>query len=462
MKHNKLFSLSLQKQIGQYEFSMENEINKALNELNIRSLLRKAGIVKEKGYAAVSLFFLIILLPFFKQYLSWLYSPKCFLDQINARKDTYYRFLNNERFNWRRLVYLIVMKVVSHSNDVPLKQKTLIADDTIAIKTGKNMEMVSYHFDHKTGRSELGYQFLHLGYHNGINFFPVDMSVYTSSKRPNTRMRDIDKRTNGFKRRKEAVKKKTDVLVEMISRAWQNGFDASFVLFDSWFSHDRVISEIIKIGYGVICRLKKGRVRYEYDGQSYTLVQLWKKVRKKTRQIPEFGLKGICLNVVLPNSGYVRIAFISDGKKQWHAFLCSDIESDLHEILSYYSRRWAIEVFFKDTKQMLYLGKEQSNTFDAVISCHSLVMIRYLLLIYILNKYQLTGPIGPLFRDISDSQLILHIAEQMWSRVKELLIKSSDIICHKIEPDLFFYIIDIIEEALLKQTQIATKLTAKL
>jgi hypothetical protein len=29
---------------------------------------------------------------------------------------------------------------------------------------------------------------------------------------------------------------------------------------------------------------------------------------------------------------------------------------------------------------MLYMAKEQSNTFDALIACHSLVMIRHLLL----------------------------------------------------------------------------------
>ena len=33
---------------------------------------------------------------------------------------------------------------------------------------------------------------------------------------------------------------------------------------------------------------------------------------------------------------------------------------------------------------MLYLGKEHSEIFVAVIICYSLVMIRYLLLVYIL------------------------------------------------------------------------------
>ena len=105
---------------------------------------------------------------------------------------------------------------------------------------------------------------------------------------------------------------------------------------------------------------------------------------------------------------------------------------------------------------MLYLGNEQSNTFEAIVACYSLVMIRYLLLVYILNKSRLTGPLGPLFRDISDNQLTLLIAEQLWMNVKELLLKSSHIISHKIEPDLLFYLIDIIEDIVLKQMQIST------
>jgi hypothetical protein len=56
---------------------------------------------------------------------------------------------------------------------------------------------------------------------------------------------------------------------------------------------------------------------------------------------------------------------------------------------------------------MLYMAKEQSNTFDALIACHSLVMIRYLLLVYILGKRRLTGPVGPLFRQLADDQSML-------------------------------------------------------
>jgi len=457
MNSNSTFSLSLQKQIENQTVSIDTEINRAFQELKFRSLLKRSGITKSKGYATISLLFLFVLLPFLKRKLTDFWSSSCLENQIDAQKDTYYRLINHERFNWRKFVYFLALKVIAHSNDTPLREKVLIADDSISAKTGKKIELVSYHFDHKVGRSILGNCYLQLGYHNGINFYPVDVALSTSSKRPNSNLRNIDKRTCGWKRRNEALDKKTAVLLQMVDRAWHQGLDASFVLFDSWFAHDKIISSICSTGYGVICRLKKGRVKYSYQGKQYTLKQLWQQVaKKKTRWLSQHKAKGVCLNVTLPKTGDVRLVFVSDGLKSWQSLLCTDLEMDASSILSYYARRWSIEVFFKDAKQMLYMAKEQSNTFDALVACHSLVMIRYLLLVYILSKRRLTGPVGPLFRRLSDDQSMLVMAQSLWANVKELIIRSSDVLCYKIEPDILFHFIDIIEDTIIRQTRLAS------
>ena len=457
MHSNNTFSLSLQKQIYNENISIDTEINRAFNELKIRSLLKRSGILKQRGYATITLLFLVVLLPFLKKKLTDFWNCKCLQNQIEAQKDTYYRFLNHERFNWRKFVYLLALKIIALCKDVPLKEKVLIVDDSISPKTGENIELVSYHFDHKVGRSILGNCNLQVAYHNGLNLFPLDLAISTSSHRPNTKVKDIDKRTCGWKRRKEALDKKTTVMVQMVERAWDAGIDAAFVLFDSWFAHDDIISKIYKIGYGVVCRLKRGRVKYTYQGKRYTLKQLWQKVaRKKTTWIANHNLKGVCLDAALPKSGIVRILFISDGRKSWNALLCTDLEMEASQILSYYARRWAIEVFFKDAKQMLYMGKEQSNTFDAVVACYSLVMIRYLLLIYILSKRRLSGPLGPIFRQVSEDHTLLMMAETVWVYVKELIFRSSDVLCHKIEPDLLFHFFDIIEDTIIKNTRLVS------
>jgi hypothetical protein len=166
------------------------------------------------------------------------------------------------------------LKVIAHSEDTPLKKKVLIADDSISAKTGKEIELVGYHFDHRVGRSILGNCYLQLGYHNGVIFFSVDVALISFSNRANARLKAIDERTCGWKRRKEALDNKTIALLQMVERAWHAGIDASFVLFDSWFAHDKIISSICDTGYGVICRLKRGHEKYGCQGEQYTLKQL--------------------------------------------------------------------------------------------------------------------------------------------------------------------------------------------
>ncbi len=460
MTSNITYSLSLQKQISKNSVAFDSEINQAFNELNFRSLTRQSNLIKKRGFDTVSLLFLYVLLPFLKRVVSDFWNSQYLQNHVDARKDTFYRFLNHESFNWRKLVYAVALKIISRSKEVALKNKVLIADDTVSAKTGKKIELISYHHDHKVKHSILGTQFLQLGYHDGSNFFPIDGAFHTSKHRPNDIIRHVDKRTNGWKRRKEALSKKTDVLVQMADRAYKAGIDAAFMLFDSWFAHDDTISRIYKVGYGVICRLKKNRVKYDYNGKQYTLKQLWQQVaKKKTKIIDDQNLKGVCLNVTLPRTGLVRILFVSDGRKDWQVLLCTDIDLEPAKILQYYARRWSIEVYFKDAKQLLYMGKDQSNTFDAQVAANSLVMIRYLLIVYILSKRRIQGPIGPLFRQESDRQSFLIFAKAIWDNVKELIFKSSDILSYKIDLDILFHVIDIIEDTVISQIQI---LSAKL
>ena len=49
MKKNIAYSLSIQKEIAKHRLNMESEVNKSMNEVGIKTLLRQSGIHKEKG-----------------------------------------------------------------------------------------------------------------------------------------------------------------------------------------------------------------------------------------------------------------------------------------------------------------------------------------------------------------------------------------------------------------------------
>jgi hypothetical protein len=450
MAKNNLISLSLQRQIEDSRLNMESEVNKSMNQLGIRTLLCRSGIQKQKGCPPVSLLFALILLPLIKESITALWREGFYNRFLEAQKDTYYRFLNRPKFNWRKLIALLLNRILVKWDHSEFNQRVLIVDDTVLPKTGNQMELVSYHFDHKTGRSQLGYQLLQLGYHNGHFFFPVDVGFHTSKNRPNDQTADIDRRTSGWKRRQETFEKKTSLLQQMLRRCEQSGISARFVMFDSWFANDSLISNILEIGYGVLCRLKATKTRYCYKGQWSTLKQLWHDVaRHQLCNVPGWNIKATALNVDLPLSGTVRVVFVRWSKKRWHCFLCTETDLPVAEILNYYARRWAIEVYFKDCKQLLALGRGQSESFDALIAWTSIVMIRYLLLVHILSKRHRPGTIGPLFRELAQEQLQLSVVSAIWSRVRQALMMSSQLLSSESDTETFFYLLDLIESTML-------------
>ncbi|MFX0205550.1 MAG: hypothetical protein ACFFDT_06150 [Candidatus Hodarchaeota archaeon] len=100
------------------------------------------------------------------------------------------------------------------------------------------------------------------------------------------------------------------------------------------------------------------------------------------------------------------------------------------------------------------MGKEQFNTFDALVASYSMLLIRYLIVVFILNKYELQDPIGPIFKKISDNNLYLFLATKMWKHIKDSMITSSDLICYQIEHDTIIHFLDLIKEIIRKHMSV--------
>lgn len=100
--------------------------------------------------------------------------------------------------------------------------------------------------------------------------------------------------------------------------------------FDSWFAFDMLISEILEIGYGVICRLKRNQTSLPLSGKTMTLRELWRKVaRDQLRWIGFWQIKVAIVDVELPQAGKVSVVFVQWSKKNWHAFLCTEPERQI-------------------------------------------------------------------------------------------------------------------------------------
>jgi len=113
MKHYRSFPLSLQKEMERRKLTMDSEIDRAMQELKVKSMLRQSGIIKKRVYCTLTLMYLVILLPFIQKYFTSLWSGTSFLRCLESHKDTFYRFINHERFNWRTFVYLSATRIMA-------------------------------------------------------------------------------------------------------------------------------------------------------------------------------------------------------------------------------------------------------------------------------------------------------------------------------------------------------------
>jgi hypothetical protein len=89
-------------------------------------------------------------------------------------------------------------------------------------------------------------------------------------------------------------------------------------------------------------------------------------------------------------------------------------------MIEVYQTRWTIEVFNKESKQLLGLGKCQSNGFDAQIGDTTITMILHILLTlkYRIENYEsMTG----LFSEIKEAAIQQRLNQRLWGLFIELV-----------------------------------------
>ncbi len=107
---------------------------------------------------------------------------------------------------------------------------------------------------------------LTLGWSDGHTFMPVDFALLSSLKSQiNGISSQIDKRCSGYKRRVEALMSAPEVIPMMIERALSAGIHASYVLMDTWFTHQPLIQAIVERGLDVIGMVKATNQRISLE-----------------------------------------------------------------------------------------------------------------------------------------------------------------------------------------------------
>lgn len=305
-----------------------------------------------------------------------------------SHKNAMYNFLSSSRNNWRKLNLLLASKVIRviRSWSDPDRKFCFVVDDSMLERPkGKMVELLSWQFDHVTRRCIRAFNCLQLGWTDGVSYIPVASALMTSRKARNRFFGirgEINKRCCGYRRRKEAMRAKPHVVVSMLKQALSHGIDASYVLFDSWFTCEPLIEKILRLGLDVIGMLKDTRQTYFYQGRWLSLGELYKAIPHKNKDIKS---DLICTaEVKTRNHGIeCKIVFIRNrnNRSKYLAILSTDTSLDSKKIIAIYAERWLIETNFRAQKQYFKLGSETCAVkYDNLVAFATLSSIRYMLL----------------------------------------------------------------------------------
>lgn len=377
-----------------------------------KAIIRGVFTFKGKGVPLTNLLQTLILMPFlgapnvntlFKQHHKMFYEGK---------KDCLYDVLRNPNTNWRKLLLNFAKCFIKHTHTNTTEQRPsfFIADDSDLEKRTPFFEGISRVFNHVTKSYPFAYKALVLGYGDGKSFTPLDFSLHnekggkknyglTKKQRKEQYAKDRDSTSNGAKRKKELRTPKGKNLIKMVKRAVKRGIMADYLLTDSWFMCENMIHEIRKIKEGAIhvlsmCRMD--RRKYTTPDGEFNAATLRKQNKHLIKRSKKY--RAAYIELMVEYKGVKMKLFFArlSKRSKWRLMVTTNTSLKFTEAYALYSNRWAIEVFFKECKQLLGLGKNQSRDFDSQIASTTISFIQYTILA-LHKRYDAYEPIGGLF-----------------------------------------------------------------
>lgn len=305
------------------------------------------------------------------------------LSHALCHRTTYGKFLGRgvwkEAYVWRSIRKQSVQLVYQEARTTTLPL-FVIHDDTLAQKTKPSLqakspiEKAQFHQSHLDNRKVWGHQFFTTLLSCNKKLVPYSIERY--------------------ERNHESKIDKVCRIVASLPMA----IGAAYGLCDSWFTCTKVIEAHLQRGFHLIGGLKTNRVIYP-QGVRIQIKKFAQYIKKSDVRLVtvdhrqywayryEGALNGIDHAVVL--LCWPKEAF--QNPKCLHAFLSTDTELPTQTTLEYYSQRWPIEVFFRQTKGNFGLNTYQVRPAQAIDRILALIALSYLYCVTTNGSYGVIG-----------------------------------------------------------------------
>ena len=367
--------------------SVSDFATKFMQRFHLGKLLFKCNAGKEKGIPVMDVFRFLFCMMFSDR--SFYMQMKTGTFREGFSKNTIYRFLNNARTNWQRFTTLLSADIINGFmkplTDEKRKDVFIVDDSLFDRSRSKKTELLARVFDHCSMKYRAGFRMLTLGWSDGNSFVPVNHCLLSAAEDKNLLCEGnaCDGRSLAGRRRLQARRKATDVMVELIHSARCAGITARYVLFDSWFSAPKTMIALKNQEHlDTIAMVRKSKTKYLYNGEKLNVKEIYSR-NKKRRGRSRYLLS---VPVTVEKDGesipakfvYVRN---KSKRKDWLVIVSTDTGLSEEEIIRVYGKRWDIEVFFKACKSYLNLVKEYRGiSYDAMNAHVAIVFSRYMML----------------------------------------------------------------------------------
>ncbi len=432
------------KSIFENQDAVGDTIFDLLKCFNPLKLCRSLGVCKLMGYSLPSLVVTMMMFP-----LMLVKTVRGFITSnfrlTKARKDAFFRILNNEKMDWRKMLITAAKQFLSMTPEVDSAPTPTcgIIDDTTLTKTGEKIEGIGRIFDHCLRKCVLGFKCQVYSFWDGKSIYPLDFTLHAEVGRNRKRPFGMTKKklkerfnksrsakSHGSKRFKELTVDKISAALAVIKRAAKHGFVPQYLLADSWYASEKFICGVRKIKQGAIHFLGRVRLdkrRYDYQGEKYNAQELKRVLKSKSKRCRKLKATYIEAVVEYKDVGKVKLFFSRYSHHgKWRLTLTTDRSLSYVKAMEIYSVRWSIETLFKECKQHLNLGKCQSNDFDAQIAETTLSLVLFTMLSFYkrIHSYE---TMGILFAKLKDQLIEATIAERLWLLLTRVLLKLVEL-----------------------------------
>jgi len=263
----------------------------------------------------------------------------------------------------------------------------LIFDDSKKKKCGKKMDAVGKMKDPLTGEYIMGHQYINGGILFRGFFIPYCIRLYVKKEQCEELGIDFYKTTQFVAQFIREFAAPRGVKVE--------------VLFDSYYLCPVVVNACQEKKFHFISVLKSNRNLFKRGRKlkagKYGKNLFRRKAKKKVTILKENGKA----RYQYVDAGWMSVSRLGElhvvfsrkkGKKKILGLVTDDPEFLAKDIIVNYDKRWTIEQFFKDTKQILGLGQYQNGSYRAAVIHLHLVCFAYALLTHLrIKRYGAQG-----------------------------------------------------------------------